>query len=118
MMSRFRPFLLLALVGLILFSGPEAQAGSTVPEIGTQGQSAAAQAQAMMVLHKRLSASPRTTVQHSVALTADEADILTRPGVDSTGRFRVGVHRAVGRTVSNKGADLVVRIPGAPAVRL
>ena len=118
MMSRFRPFLLLALVGLVLFSGPEAQAGSKVPEIGTQGQSAAAQAQAMMVLHKRLSASPRATVQHSVALTADEADILTRPGVDSTGRFRVGVHRAVGRTVSNKGADLVVRIPGAPAVRL
>jgi len=118
MMSRFRTFLLSALVGIVLFPGPEAQAGSKAPEIGTQGQSAAAQAQAMMALHKRLSASPRATVQHSVVLTADEADILTRPDVDSTGRFRVGVHQAVGRTVANNGADLVVRIPGAQAVRL
>jgi len=108
----------LALVGLVLFSGPEAQAGSKAPEIGIQGQSVAAQAQAMMDLYKQLSASPRATVQHSVVLTADEADILTHPGVDSTGLFRVGVHRAVGKTVSNMGADLVVRIPGAPAVRL
>lgn len=118
MMSRFRTFLLLALVGLVLYPGPEAQAGSKAPEIGTQGQSAAAQAHAMMALHKRLSAFPRAAVQHSVVLTADEADILTRPDVDSTGRLRVGVHRAVGKTVSNMGADLVVRIPGAPAVRL
>jgi hypothetical protein len=118
MMSRFRTLLLLTLVGLVLCTGPEAQADSKAPEVGTQGQSAAAQAQAMMDLHKRLYASPRATVQHSVALTADEADILTRPGVDSTGRFRVGVHRAVGKTVSNMGADLIIKIPGASAVRL
>jgi hypothetical protein len=118
MMSRFGTFLLLTLVGLFLFSGTEVQAASKAPEIGTQGQSAAAQAQAMIDLHKRLSASPRATVRHSVVLTTDEADILTRPGVDSTGRFRVGVHRAVGKPVSNNGADLVVRIPGASAVRL
>lgn len=118
MMRRFRAYLLLALIVAVLFSGLEAQAGSKTPEIGTKGQSMVVQAQAMAALHARLAASSRASVLHSIELTVDEAKILANPGVDSTGRFRIGVHRAVGRTVSNKGADLVIRIPGAQGVRL
>jgi hypothetical protein len=72
----------------------------------------------MADLYARLSASKRLTVHHTVDLTATEREILANPGLDSTGRFRVGVNRPVDRSVSNRTGDLVVRVPGAAAIRL
>ncbi|SDP77813.1 trypsin-like serine peptidase [Desulforhopalus singaporensis] len=118
MIKRFRPYLLLAIIGLVLFSIPGVQAASKTPEIGTNGHSRAEQAQKMAALHARLTASPHAAIRQNIALTAVENDILDRLGVDSTGRFRVGVHRAVSWAVSNKGTDLIVRVQGAQAVRL
>lgn len=118
MLNWFRPFLLVVVIGLIQFSCPEVQAASKAPEVGTRGQSAEARAATMAALYARLSASPRAAVRHIVTLSDDEIDILANPRVDSTGRYRVGVHRTVGRTVSSNDADLIISIPGAPAMRL
>lgn len=118
MMNRIKNLILLIFIGLILFLAQEALAASKALEIGTQGPSAAAQAQAMAALHAQLSASPRAAIRHVVTLTPDEEDILANPTVDFTGRLRVGVHHTVGRSVSSKGSDLIVTIPGAEAIRL
>jgi len=118
MLNWFRPFLLAVVVGLLQFSCPEVKAASKAPEVGTAGQSAEARAAAMAALYARLSASPRAATRHTVTLSDDEVDILANPSVDSTGLFRVGVHRTVGRTVSSNDADLIISIPGAQAIRL
>ena len=117
MMSRFRPFLFLSLVGLVLLSGPEAQAASKAPEIGTQGQSKAAQAQAMMVLHKQLSASPRATVRHSVVLTAGSgADISDVFDVTLTDSLSLGLVYEGNPTVSIGGGVGADNTIGAPDI--
>jgi hypothetical protein len=103
---------------LCIHSGTEVRAARKGPEVGTQGQSRAAQGQAMKALYARLSASVRATEQHRVGLTADELSILVNPRMDATGRFRVGVHRTVGRSVANGNSDLVIHVAGAPAIRL
>jgi len=109
---------LVLVVGLVQFSVPEVQAASKSPEVGTRGQSAEARAAAMAALYARLSASPRAAILYTVTLSDDEVDILANPRVDATGRFRVGIHRTVGRTVSSNDADLIISIPGAQAIRL
>jgi V8-like Glu-specific endopeptidase len=118
MKNWFRACLLLVIVGVTQFYSLEVQAASKGPEIGTQGQSAEARAKAIKALYARLSASPRAAVRHTITLSDDDVDILANPRIDSTGRYRVGVHRSVGRTVSNQDADLIVSIPGAQAIRL
>ncbi len=119
MIKRFRPVLVFALSVLFIIEfGTQARAARKGPEVATQGPSPAARAQAMQALHARLSASARATERHTVDLTADEVDTLANPGVDASGRFRVGVHRSVGRSVANGKKDLIVTVPGAPAVRL
>jgi hypothetical protein len=111
-------FFAIAFFVLVLTTGADARAARKGSEVATQGRSAEARQQAMAGLHARLSASKRPAVRHTVDLTDAERDILDNPGLDSTGRFRVGVHRSVGRSVSNRNGDLVVRLPGARAIRL
>lgn len=118
MMQRFGLSLILTVFGLVVFSGSDAGAAHKSPELGTQGPSAAVQADAMKNLHARLSASSPPAQRHTVDLTAEESRVLANPGVDSTGRFRVGIHRLVARSVSNGKGDLIVRVPGAQAIRL
>jgi hypothetical protein len=118
MVKRFGPLLVIAVSALVIHFGTDALAASKGPEVGTQGQSTAEQGQAMRALHARLSASARAAEHHTVELTAGEVNILANPGVDATGRLRVGVHRTVGRSVSNGKSDLSVKVPGAVAIRL
>jgi len=109
---------LAGLLGLALLTGSVASAAQKSAEVSTQGRSAEARQQAMAGLYARLSDSKRPTTRHTVTLTEAERGILANPGLDSTGRFRVGVHRSVGRSVSNGNDDLVLRLPGAPAIRV
>ena len=104
--------------GILLTAGPDASASQKNPEVSTQGPPARAKEEAMADLYARLSASQRPTAVHRVELTAAEREILANPGRDSTGRFRVGVHRPIHRSVSTVNGDLVVRMAGAPAIRL
>ena len=104
--------------GLLLTAGSSASANQASPEVSTHGPSAQARDAAMADLYARLSASKRPTTVQTVDLTAAEREILANPGRDSTGRFRVGVHRSINRSVSQANGDLVIRVPGAPSIRL
>jgi hypothetical protein len=117
MMKRSGHFVAIAFV-LVVMTGADASAARKGSEVGTQGGSAKVRQQAMAESHARLLASKRPTQHHTVDLTTAEREILANPGLDSTGRFRVGVHRPVDWSVSNVNGDLVVQVPGARAIRL
>lgn len=104
--------------GLLVTAGSHAGAAQKSLEVATHGPSAEVREQAMADLYARLSASKRPSAVHTVELTTAERGILADPGRDSTGRFRVGVHRSINRSVSDVNGDLVVRVPGARAIRL
>ncbi len=117
-MKYFNQLLIIASLGLTIVSSAQTLAANKASEIASKGQAIAEQKQAMKNLHGQLSASLRAAERHTVKLTSDELNTLTAPGVDPTGRYRVGVHRAVGKTVSHDNADLIINIPGAYAIRL
>jgi V8-like Glu-specific endopeptidase len=117
-MNRIR-FLHIVVVLILTFAPcQEILAASKSPEIAANGQTLAERKQQMNTLYGRLSASSRLVERHTVLLTPDELDKLKNRGKDDTGRFRVGIHRVVGGLVSNKNTDLVISVPGAPAIRL
>jgi len=118
MTKRSTLWLTAVLSGLLLSVGVVASATEKSPELSTQGVAASAQEGAMAALHARLSATKRPTAHQTVELTDGERAILARPGRDSSGRFRVGVHRSIDRSVANANGDLVITVKGAPAVRL
>ncbi|RTR39974.1 hypothetical protein EKG38_04290 [Shewanella canadensis] len=117
-MKYFNQLLIIASLGLTIVSSAQTLAANKASEIASKGQAIAEQKQAMKNLHGQLSASLRAAERHTVELTTSELSTLTTPGVDPTGRYRVGVHRAVGKSVSHDKADLIINIPGAYAVRL
>ncbi len=118
MTKRFESFVVVAAFGLGLLLSTDAAAGRKGPEVGTHGQPAEVRERAMQALYARLAAASHAAERHVVTLTGDDLRILANPSVDSTGRLRVGVHRAVGRSVTNGRSDLIVAVPGAPAIRL
>lgn len=117
-MKYFNQLLIILSLGLAIVSSTQALAANKAHEIASKGQAVAEQKQAMKNLHGKLSASPRAAERHTLKLTSDELSTLTAPGMDPTGRYRVGIHRGVGKTVSHDNADLIIHIPGAYAIRL
>ncbi|WP_299793209.1 trypsin-like peptidase domain-containing protein [uncultured Shewanella sp.] len=117
-MKYFNQLLIIASLALAIAAQSEAQAASKAPEIASKGQAIAEQKQAMKNLHGKLNASLRTAKRHTVELTSSELQTLTTPGMDPTGRYRVGVHRAIGKSVSHDNRDLIINIPGAHGIRL
>ena len=118
MIKRLNLLLATGVMGIALVSGSTVLAASKTLEVATKGQPVSVQLDFMEKLHARLAALPQPAEKHVVDLTADELAILTNPEIDSTGRLRVGVQRVVGRSVLHQGKDLVISVPGAPAIRL
>jgi len=117
-MKQVNLLLMLAIIWLALFSSTEILAANKSAEVSARGQSEAEQKQAMANLHRQLSASSQTANRHTIHLTADDLGNIFKPDVDPTGRLKVGVHRSVGKSISNIHTDLIISIPGAPAIRL
>jgi hypothetical protein len=117
-MARFQVILVTAALILAVIQSSETLAARKTPEISVNGLSRAERQIEMSALSKRLTASSRGAERHAVILTDIELEILRNPGKDVTGRYRFGVHRKVGRSVSTKNTDLIINVPDAPAIRL
>ncbi len=117
-MARIQLFPVLAVLALTAFPGTQLLAASKSPELSTMGQSRAEKASEMTALSARVSGAARPARTELVNLTDAERKILRDTGKDATGRFRLGVHRPLAQAESSKGSDLVISVPGAPAMRL
>lgn len=117
-MKYFNQLLITLSLGLAIISSAQVLAASKAPEMASKGQAIAEQKQAMKNLHGKLNTSLRAAERHTIKLTSGELSTLTTPGVDPTGRYRVGIHRSVGKSVSHDNSDLIINIPGAYGVRL
>ncbi len=117
-MARFLLFLVTAALVLTVLPSPETLAARKSSEVTTNGQSKAKHENEMSALSTRLSATFRSTDRHTVNLTEAELNVLIKPGKDVTGRYRLGVHRKVGKSISNNNTDFIIHVAGAPAIRL
>ncbi len=106
-----------ALVLAVAYS-PASLAAQKGPEAATKGLSRAEREAEMSALNAGLAAASRKTERFALKLTDAELDTLRHPGKDLSGRYRFGVYRSVGKAVSTPNSDLLIHVPGAPAIRL
>lgn len=117
-MKLFTPSFSFALTILVSAFSFEAISASKSLEHSATGKTKAEQKVEMAKLHSQLKSASSSAKQHTLHLTVSELDVIANPTKDSTGKLRVGVHRSVGKSVSNASGDLIISVAGATAIRL